>query len=89
MSDVSRPGRRTLLLLLALFIAPLLAAFALYYGFGWRPASQSIHGELISPARPMPAGAQNLRGDWSLVYVGDGGCDRHAKCNQNHRSNNE
>ena len=40
MSDVPRPGRRTLLLLLALFIAPLVAAFALYYGFGWRPSSR-------------------------------------------------
>jgi hypothetical protein len=69
MSNAPRPGRRTLLLLLALFIAPLVAAFALYYGIGWRPASQSIHGELISPARPMPAGAQNLRGDWSLLYL--------------------
>ena len=75
MNETPRPQRRTLLLLLALFIAPLVAAFALYYGLGWRPASQSIHGELISPARPMPSGAQQLRGDWLLVYVGDGGCD--------------
>jgi hypothetical protein len=75
MNLTPRSGRRTLLLLLALFIAPLVAAFALYYGFGWRPSSQSIHGELISPARPMPEGAQKLRGDWSLVYVGAGGCD--------------
>ncbi len=75
MSDALRPQRRTLLLLLALFFAPLAVAFALYYGLGWRPASQSIHGELISPARPMPAGAQKLRGDWALVYVGDGACD--------------
>jgi hypothetical protein len=79
MTDVPKPGRRTLLLLLALFIAPLVAAFALYYGFGWRPSTQSIHGELISPARPMPEGAQKLRGDWSLVYVGDGGCDEDCR----------
>ena len=79
MTDAPKPGRRTLLLLLALFIAPLAAAFALYYGFGWRPSSQSIHGELISPARPMPEGAQKLRGDWSLVYVGDGGCDEDCR----------
>ncbi len=79
MSDVPRPQRRTLLLLLALFFAPLAVAFALYYGFGWRPASQSIHGELISPPRPMPAGAEHLRGDWALVYVGDGGCDEDCR----------
>jgi hypothetical protein len=64
-----------MLLLLALFFAPLVVAFTLYYGFSWRPSSQSIHGELISPARPMPEGGQKLRGDWSLIYVGDGGCD--------------
>jgi hypothetical protein len=74
MNLTPRP-RRTLLLLLALFFAPLVVAFALYYGLGWRPASQSIHGELISPARAMPSGAQNLRGTWALVYVGDGACD--------------
>ena len=79
MTDVPKPGRRTLLLLLALFIAPLVAAFALYYGFGWRPSTQSIHGELISPARPMPEGAQKLRGDWALIYVGDGRCDEDCR----------
>jgi hypothetical protein len=79
MNETARPGRRTLLLLLLLFIAPLVAAFALYYGFSWRPASQSIHGELVSPARPMPAGAQGLRDNWALVYVGDGRCDEDCR----------
>lgn len=75
MNDAPRPQRRTLYLLLGLFLVPLAAAFILYYGFGWRPASQSIHGELLSPARPMPQGAEALRKDWALVYVGDGRCD--------------
>jgi hypothetical protein len=79
MSNVPRPQRRTLLLLLALFFAPLVVAFLLYYGFGWRPSSQSIHGELIEPLRAMPDGAQKLRGEWSLVYVGDGGCDEDCR----------
>lgn len=69
------PQRRKLLLLLALFFVPLVASFLLYYVFDWRPAAQSIHGELISPARPMPAGAQPLLENWALVYVGDGACD--------------
>ncbi|MEO8308083.1 MAG: hypothetical protein ABI616_08575 [Pseudomonadota bacterium] len=76
---VARPQRRTLLLLLALFFAPLAVAFTLYYGFGWRPSSLSIHGKLVSPVRPMPEAAQKLRGDWSLVYVGDGGCDQDCR----------
>jgi hypothetical protein len=75
MNDAPRPQRRTLYLLLTLFFAPLAVAFVLYYGFGWRPSTQSIHGELISPARPMPLGAEALLRDWALVYVGDGQCD--------------
>jgi hypothetical protein len=78
MNLTPRP-RRTLLLLLALFFAPLVVAFLLYYGIGWRPSSQSIHGQLIEPMRAMPAGAQKLRGEWSLVYVGDGGCDEDCR----------
>jgi len=75
MNEAPRPQRRTLYLLLSLFLVPLLAAFLLYYVFDWRPAAQSIHGELIAPVRPLPGGAEALRKDWALVYVGDGRCD--------------
>jgi hypothetical protein len=74
MNLTPRPQRRTLILLLVLFFMPLAASFLLYYVVGWRPAAQSIHGELISPPRPMP-GADALLKDWALVYVGDGACD--------------
>lgn len=40
--------------LAALFFVPLLASFWLYYGTSWRPAGHVNHGELISPARPLP-----------------------------------
>lgn len=85
--------------LAALFFLPLLASFWLYYGTGWRPAGHVNHGELISPARPLPSvnlprvpltpadpkelsGAYPdlFHGKWSLVYVGDGGCD--SSCRQ-------
>lgn len=46
---------RTLAGLAALFFAPLLIAFWLYYGTGWRPAGRVNHGELIDPPRPLPA----------------------------------
>jgi len=79
MNETPRPQRRTLYLLLALFFLPLLASFLLYYVFDWRPGAQSIHGELISPVRPLPAGAEALRKDWALVYVGDGRCDSNCQ----------
>jgi hypothetical protein len=82
---------RTILALAALFMLPLAASFWLYYGAGWRPAATTNHGELIEPARPLPAvtlpaadgtSVRNVFSkQWSLVYVADGRCDaqcRHA-----------
>ncbi len=77
---------RTLALLAGLFIVPLALAFFTYYGTSWRPIKSVNHGELIHPARPLPAStlpavlpapgaAGTLFHDkWSLVYVGDGAC---------------
>ena len=77
---------RTIGPLAALFVVPIAAAFALYYGVGWRPSGHVNHGELIEPARPLPPmslpGADGhtlvpnvFTGRWALVYVGDGRCD--------------
>jgi hypothetical protein len=80
---------RTILALAGLFMLPLAASFWLYYGAGWRPAATTNHGELIAPARPLPAlalpgaGGTSVRNvfskQWSLVYVGDGRCDAHCR----------
>jgi hypothetical protein len=51
---VTGPKRGVLLLLVLLFFAPLLLAFVLYYGSGWRPTGRTNHGELIEPARTLP-----------------------------------
>ena len=80
---------RTVLALAALFLLPVAASFWLYYGVGWRPAGHTNHGELIEPARPLPAASfpaadghgvvsNVFSGQWALVYVGDGACD--ASC---------
>jgi len=50
----TRSKRGVLLLLVLLFFAPLLLAFVLYYGSGWRPTGRTNHGELIEPARTLP-----------------------------------
>jgi cytochrome oxidase Cu insertion factor (SCO1/SenC/PrrC family) len=86
-APTGRPrGRRTLLLVAALFLVPLVIAFALYYGSQWRPGRSTNHGRLISPARPLPAaellgdggapaGSGLFRGKWTLLTVASGDCD--------------
>jgi len=79
-----RTGRRKLALLAAVFLLPLAAAMWLNLS-SWRPASGAQHGVLIEPPRPLPevvlmlpdgrtAPAQDLRGSWFLVYLGNGPC---------------
>jgi hypothetical protein len=72
-------SRRTLYLLLAIFFVPLAAAFALYYGGSWRPVNQTNHGELYTPARPLPESPAPLREKWTLVYAGEGRCDEDCR----------
>ncbi len=78
---------RLLALLGGLFLLPLAIAFWVYYGTEWRPVRTVNHGELITPARPLPethlqpaiatdvAPAELFHQKWSLVYIGDGQCD--------------
>jgi hypothetical protein len=80
LQEVRARNLRTVALLAALFLIPLVAAFWMYYGAGWRPAQRTNHGELILPARTLPrASAAYAAGtfthEWSLVYVGAAGCD--------------
>ena len=81
---------RTVAALAALFLLPLALAFYVYYGTAWRPAGSVSHGSLISPPRPLPQAAlprvppdapaaATLRGEWTLVYVGDGACDEDCR----------
>jgi hypothetical protein len=69
-------GRQVVVLLAAIFALPLLAAFWLYYGTGWRPAGHTNHGELIAPRsllglRTSGTPASAFSGKWSLVVMGD------------------
>lgn len=91
MNDSSTPNpakanRKPLFVALSLFAAPLLLAFALYYGSHWRPTGTTNKGDLITPAIPLPVvtltkmdgaptDATFLRKTWTLIYVGAGECD--------------
>jgi cytochrome oxidase Cu insertion factor (SCO1/SenC/PrrC family) len=83
--QLRRRNFRTVFALAALFMLPLLLSFWLYYGWHWRPAGMTNHGELIQPLRPLPqvalrdaagvAQSHIFQGHWALVYVGNGACD--------------
>ncbi|HMN44696.1 MAG TPA: SCO family protein [Povalibacter sp.] len=90
-------SRRQAWILVVAFFAPLALAFLLYYGgshFGsgaWRPAGSTNKGDLIHPARPLPAfeltttagtklDLAGLHGKWNVVFIGDGQCD--ARCRE-------
>ena len=87
----ARRKRGLLPVLALLFFTPLLLAFLIYYGSGWRPTGHTNHGVLILPAHTLPqvalpqfalsqlgepgAAATVFSGKWSLVYIGRGDCD--------------
>jgi hypothetical protein len=82
-------GRRTLLLILALFVLPVLIAAGMYV-FGWRPQKTLNHGELIQPPLALPErgltgtdgktlAAEDLRGKWLLLLAGTGPCDQSCR----------
>jgi cytochrome oxidase Cu insertion factor (SCO1/SenC/PrrC family) len=78
--------RRVLIGVALIFFAPLGLAFYLYYGHGaWHPGGRVNAGDLINPARPLPAltlplwdsgntDPNFLKGKWTLLYVGFGPC---------------
>jgi hypothetical protein len=68
-----------------MFFGPLAVAWVLYFDTGWRPTDTTNHGELVTPAVPLPPTAlitpdggrldpDFLHGHWSLLYVAPGDC---------------
>lgn len=81
-------NRRTLLVLLVLFLLPTVLAMLMFSSDSvWRPEGSTNAGNLISPVVPLPVETalsapgqeplrdQYLRGKWTMVYVGDAVCD--------------
>ena len=85
------PGRRMLLLLAALFLAPLAISFFMYYGHaGLQPTKRVNRGDLFQPARPLPplsliladgsgTPADFLRHHWTILYTSGGDCDERCR----------
>jgi hypothetical protein len=80
-----RSGRLSLLLIAAAAIAPLMAAYALY--FLWQPSAFTNYGELLTPAIPIAdvAGGtadgraftlNELHGRWVFLTVDSGACEQ-------------
>ena len=77
----ARKGRRTLLLIALVAVAPFLASYAAYY---WFPRDKQVnYGELL-PTRPAPDLRATLpdgrpfdvaHGKWLLIMAADGACD--------------
>jgi hypothetical protein len=76
-------GRRTLLLLAAIAVAPVIASYAAYYLF---PREKQVNYGQLLPTGPAPAVAGKtlsgqpfslaaLRGKWLLLVLGPGACD--------------
>ena len=86
-------GRWTLLVIFVLFLLPVVAAWIMNFGSGgWKPERTTNYGQLVAPARPLPAvalaepGGDHLPGDflkqkWTLVYLHSGSC--RDLCQQN------
>ena len=91
MSAHDRRQRRILIGVALMFFAPPAVSFYLYYGKFWHPGGRVNAGELIDPARPLPALAlplaspatggatqtnpQFLKGKWTFLYLQHGRCD--------------
>jgi hypothetical protein len=82
-------GRFTALLVLLACAAPVLVSYFTYYV--WRPSTRNNYAELIQPTRGIPedlvlhsldgtpVASASLKGQWLLVVVAGGACDRRCE----------
>ena len=91
MNSASPPVKRSkapLFWLLIVSVAPVIAAFVLYYNPQWHPQGKLNYGELVDPQRPMPLASDlplttldgmpydlnQLKGQWLLVSADEAAC---------------
>ena len=77
-------GRLQFIGLAVLFMGPLIVAWVLYFGGGWRPTGTTNHGIFIDPPVTLPevriadsgpdGSDGDLRGRWTMLYLDGGEC---------------
>ena len=76
--DQRRRGRLQLIMILAVVIAPMLLASAMYQWRFWVPETRSYHGELLGTGQTLQdlgiRGANTER--WQLLVTAPGACER-------------
>src|ERR1700675_3511483 len=82
-----RRGRLSLILIAMVAVAPMLAAYALYYS--WRPTALTNYGELITPTPIVnivvrqPDGREfrfdAFKGKWVFLMVDSGSCNEFCR----------
>ena len=82
-----RRSQLKLLLILLVFLLPVIAAVVIHLNPQWQPTATRNYGVLFRPVVALkdfmlhtetgkPFGLQNMRGKWSLVYIGKDTCDK-------------
>jgi cytochrome oxidase Cu insertion factor (SCO1/SenC/PrrC family) len=82
-----RRSQLKLILLFLVFLLPVLVAYVYYKNPQWQPKSTRNYGTLYKPTVRLkqfslhtldnkPYTLNDLRGKWSLVYIGGGDCDQ-------------
>ncbi|WXL26105.1 hypothetical protein WG219_01030 [Ectopseudomonas mendocina] len=74
-------GRLQLLLIVAIVIAPMLVASAMYYGRFWIPETRNYHGVLIGNGQTLSAlGIEGVEpGRWQLLVTAPGACEKDCR----------
>ena len=76
-----------LILLLLVFLLPIVLAYVIHKNPQWQPGSTKNYGILYKPAINLgkftlrtqddkPFSLDDMRGKWSLIYIGTGSCDQ-------------
>ncbi|MCG2591750.1 hypothetical protein LZ009_03045 [Ramlibacter sp. XY19] len=84
-AERTKRGRWKMLAVMLVCAAPVIASYFTYYVI--RPEGRRAYGELIEPQRPLPSinattldgrkvPLPSLQGQWLLVSVAGGGCDK-------------
>ena len=85
-------SRWTLIILIAVFVSPILLAYIVYKNKSLIPSDSINHGEIISPAQPLPEfslktqtdsvfGLEDIRRKWSYIYIIKDQCDDACQLN--------